>query len=69
MSNIKQRRGRVILSVLAVISFLLVLCSTDAAIEYMKKGLSLCASSVIPSLFPFMVISEIIVSSGVGVRI
>ena len=69
MSKIKQRRRRVIPSVLAVASFLLVLCSTDAAIEYMKKGLSLCASSVIPSLFPFMVISEIIVSSGVGVRI
>jgi sporulation integral membrane protein YlbJ len=32
----------------------------------MSRGLSLCAHTVIPSLFPFMVISELLVSSGVG---
>ena len=49
-------------------AFLLILCSSDVAIEYMKKGLILCATAVIPALFPFMVISELIVSSGIGVR-
>ena len=34
-----------------------------------KKGLVLCSGTVIPSLFPFMVISELIVSSGVGISI
>ncbi len=46
-------------------AFLLTLVLSDVAIEYMKKGLSLCASTVIPSLFPFMVIAELLVSSGV----
>ena len=47
-------------------AFLLVLLRSDIAIEYMKRGLDLCARTVIPSLFPFMVISELMVSSGVG---
>ncbi len=49
-------------------SFLLILIASDTAIEYMKKGLRLCSSTVIPSLFPFMVISELIVASGAGAR-
>lgn len=51
-----------------LVAFLLILCSSDVAIEYMKKGLILCSRAVIPALFPFMVISELIVSSGIGVR-
>jgi sporulation integral membrane protein YlbJ len=35
----------------------------------MKKGLKLCAYTVIPSLFPFMVISELIVSCGAVQRL
>ena len=37
----------------------------DVAIEYMERGLGLCVKVVIPSLFPFMVASELIVMSGV----
>lgn len=40
--------------------------NADIAIRYMQAGLRLCAASVIPSLFPFMVISELLVASGVG---
>ncbi len=54
---------------ISIISFLLILFASDTAIEYMKKGLVLCSATVIPSLFPFMVISELIVTSGIGVRI
>ena len=50
-------------------AFFLVLVSSDIAIEYMKKGLVLCSRAVIPALFPFMVISEIIVLSGTGLAI
>ncbi len=64
----EKKRGRALLGALTLAAFLLILCSTDVAIEYMKKGLGLCAATVIPSLFPFMVISELIVSSGVAVR-
>ena len=48
----------------AVLSFILFLFRSDIAIEYMKMGLNLCARTVIPSLFPFMVISELLVSCG-----
>ena len=46
--------------------FVLILRNADAAVEYMGRGLILCAKTVIPSLFPFMVISELLVSSGAG---
>ncbi len=47
-------------------SLILILRNSDAAIEYMGNGLILCVRTVIPALFPFMVISELIVSSGLG---
>lgn len=55
--------------ILALLAFFLFLLRSDIAIDYMKKGLKLCALTVIPSLFPFMVISELLVSSGVGNKI
>lgn len=71
--KIKKKRvyfsSRTALGVMTVAAFSLLLVSSDVAIEYMKKGLGLCAVTVIPSLFPFMIMSELIVSSGVGVRI
>ena len=48
---------------------LLILKNTQVAMEYIHQGLRLCAKTVIPSLFPFMVISEILVSSGMGATI
>ena len=45
---------------------LLILRNTEIAMEYMSQGLRLCAKTVIPALFPFMVISELIVSGGIG---
>ncbi|MBR3878866.1 MAG: hypothetical protein IKJ24_01960 [Clostridia bacterium] len=64
-----KRRRSVVLGAIILGAFLLILSSSDIAIEYMKKGLVLCAGAVIPALFPFMVISELIVSSGVGLRV
>ena len=52
--------------IMSTFCFILVLRNSDAAVEYMGRGLSLCAKTVIPSLFPFMVISELLVSSGAG---
>ena len=60
---------RALIGALILGSFFLILCSSDVAIEYMKKGLILCSGTVIPSLFPFMVISELVVSSGIGLGI
>ena len=58
--------GKVFFCLLSTFCFLLILRNSQAAIEYMGRGLALCAHTVIPSLFPFMVISELLVASGVG---
>ena len=58
--------GLVFFCIMSTFCFALILRNSDAAIEYMGKGLKLCATTVIPSLFPFMVISELLVGSGVG---
>lgn len=58
--------GQVFFCLMSIFCLLLVLRNSEAAIEYMGRGLTLCAHTVIPSLFPFMVISELLVSSGAG---
>ena len=45
---------------------LLFLFHTPLAIEGVQRGLSLFAQSVLPALFPFLVLSELILSSGIG---
>lgn len=46
--------------------FAIFLKNPQAASAYMKKGMTLCYASVVPSLFPFMVVSELLVSIGFG---
>ncbi len=58
--------GQVIFFFMCGFSLILILKSPDSAIEYIGNGLVLCVRTVIPSLFPFMVISELIVTSGLG---
>lgn len=58
--------GQVGFWLMSTFCFVLVLRNSDAAVEYMGRGLTLCAKTVIPSLFPFMVVSELLVSSGAG---
>lgn len=52
----------VLSTVFAVLLFLQPAVVTDG----LRKGLSVCGSSVIPSLFPFMVLSDFLVSSGLS---
>ena len=42
----------------------LILFQGDAVTKSVKDALSLCTSSLIPSLFPYLVLSELVVSSG-----
>ncbi len=58
--------GQVCFCLLSTFCFLLILRNSEAAIQYMGRGLTLCAGTVIPSLFPFMVLSELLVKSGAG---
>lgn len=62
----KYSAGKVIFFYLLTFCFTLILINSDAAIRHMKAGLELCAKTVIPSLFPFMIMSELLVSSGLG---
>ena len=62
----RPRLGGICLTVLLLFCIVLMLKRADVATMCMKDGLSLCARTVVPSLFPFMVLSEILVTSGVG---
>lgn len=58
--------GQLCFGFFAIFCLFLILRNPDTAIEYMSAGLRLCARTVIPSLFPFMVLSELIVSGGIS---
>ena len=47
-------------------AFALFFRNSQIALDYIKNGLLLCANTIIPSLFPFMVLSEIAISAGIG---
>ena len=54
--------GGVFLLLGTLFCLLLIVKNPEVAVSGVGKGLSLCVSSVIPSLFPFMVLSELAVS-------
>ena len=54
------------LAFLLLFSLALLLRRADVATACMQNGLSLCARAIIPSLFPFLVLSELLVASGAG---
>ncbi len=47
----------------------LLLLETDAAIDGARRGLALCTETLLPSLFPFLVFSELLVASGAGMAL
>lgn len=51
-------------SLMSIFMLALILKNSKIAVDYMSAGMKLCTTTVIPSLFPFMVISELIVKSG-----
>ena len=69
--NEKKKMGlrEIIFGVLSLTAFVLILYRSDIAIEYMKKGLRLCTVTVIPSLFPFMIISELIIKNPAAYKV
>lgn len=69
IKKIRKAFGVHLLGIIALITFAVILNRSDIAIEYMKKGLKLCATTVIPSLFPFMVISELLINSPISYKI
>ena len=61
-----SRKAGIFISILVSLSFLLFISQPDVAINYMKRGLDLCARVVIPSLFPLMVVSELTARGPLG---
>jgi sporulation integral membrane protein YlbJ len=61
-------RGEIIFCALSILALFLTFGFADTAIGAMSEGMKLCVSVVVPSLFPFMVFSDILVSSG-GARL
>jgi sporulation integral membrane protein YlbJ len=55
---------RFFVTVFSILAFVLIIKYSNAAINSVKSALDICASTVIPSLFPFMVISELAISLG-----
>lgn len=54
-------------TVMASLFFIaLLLKNPDISIQYVTRGLRLCCTAVIPTLFPFMVLSELLVRIGGG---
>ena len=60
----KTRLGNTVLLSLCVVLIYAVLKKPDIAIGYMRSGLALCAQRLIPSLFPFAVLSSLFVDMG-----
>ncbi len=58
--------GTFFLGFIVLFALLMILKNSELAIQSVQKGLRLCAVTVIPSLFPFMVISEVLVAVGFG---
>ncbi len=63
-NKIKLRSICLALSGLA--AFTIFFIEAPVIIERMRSGLSLCATVIIPSLFPYMALSELLVFSGVN---
>lgn len=62
----RLKLGAICLGLLVFFSLAFMLRRADVAADCMRKGLSLCAHAVVPSLFPFMVLSELLAASGAG---
>ena len=60
---------RFLFGAVSLLALFLIIKNSELAIDYMERGMKLCVLSVIPSLFPFMVASELIVASGAAEHI
>ena len=64
--NQKMSVGQRLFCLVSALALALTFIYSDVAISSMSDGMRLCVSTLIPSLFPFMVISELFVRSGMA---
>lgn len=55
-----------VLAFFTVLAFICLFVKSDECMQGVKDGIMLCVNSIIPSLFPFMIVSRFIVNSGLG---
>jgi spore maturation protein SpmB len=60
----KPRAAELAACFFGVFMLALMIRNSELAIKYVKDALSVCATTLIPALFPFMVVSDIFVKSG-----
>lgn len=60
----KRRVKKLSVALVATIFALLLVIVPDPALDGARKGLALCGNTVIPSLFPFLVVSSFIIGAG-----
>ena len=63
-NEIRVQKKQISLGLICLFFIFLLLRNAEIAIAYVSQGLTLCAKTLIPSLFPFMVLSELLVASG-----
>jgi sporulation integral membrane protein YlbJ len=61
-----KRTHDTVFAIGALFVLLLILRNAEFAMEGIRRGITLCMQSVIPALFPFMVITDLSASFGVG---
>ena len=61
-----ENKKRIISAIVASLAMLVIILDSKTALFSAQQGLQLCIKSVIPSLFPFFVLSGIISSSLIG---
>lgn len=64
MEKIRRRAAKLLSALLVAGAALALVTSPNDAMAYARKGLELCASVIIPSLFPFFVLSGMVVELG-----
>ena len=62
----KMSAGQTLFCIMSAAAMILTFRYSEVAISAMSVGMRLCVTTVIPSLFPFMVFSELFISSGAG---
>ena len=60
----RMSRGELCFCAFGILTLILCFFFSSVAVESMSRGMRLCVSVIIPSLFPFMVLSDILVVSG-----
>ncbi len=68
-SAVMSRRKQTVFGLMCIFCLCLILKNSQTAVEYMQTGMKLCTGVVIPSLFPFMVVSGILVRIGIGGKV